>query len=167
MKKLPTWIEADEYGKLIKHTLSRHHKLAFMLGFQSGLRVSEMVDLKPENVDLERKSIMIRNSKGGRDRVVPLPKHWRNDYIKMLPFKCGRRSLQKAFDSAAKRSGLKKIKPNMSIHKLRHGFAKRLIDQGVPLNQVQLLMGHSAASTTSVYIHANPKDALDKYQEVF
>ena len=167
MKKLPTWIEGDEFKLLIKHTLSKHHKMCFLLGFQSGLRVSEMVALQPENIDLDRRSIMIRDGKGGRDRVVPLPKSWSKDYIKMLPLKCGQRSLQKAFESAAIRSKLKEKKPNMSIHKLRHGFAVRLINNGVPLNQVQLLMGHSAASTTSIYIHANPKDALQNYERLF
>jgi len=166
-KKLPTWIEEEEFKELIKKTRSKHHKVAFLLGFESGVRVSEIAALQKENFDLERKSIMIREGKGKKDRVVPLPKSWRADFINHIPFKCGIRSIQRAFERAAKRSGLKEKKKDLCVHSLRHGFAKNLVDKGVPLNQVQLLLGHSAVSTTSIYIHANPKDALKSYQELF
>jgi integrase/recombinase XerD len=166
-KKLPTWIELDEFLLLLKNTKSKHHKVAFLLGYESGLRISEMVKLEKEQVDVERKNIMIREAKGGKDRVVPLPKHWRRDFINEIPIKCGMRSLQRAFIMAAKKSGLKNKKPDISVHSLRHGFAKRLVDKGVPINQIQLLMGHSAASTTSIYLHANPKEALEKYEDLF
>ncbi len=52
-------------------------------------------------------------------------------------------------------------------HKLRHGFASRLVNKGVPITQVQLLLGHSNIATTNVYTHANPKDALKSYEDLF
>lgn len=221
-KKLPVWIEKEEFIKLIENTISKHHKLAFLLGWGSGLRISEIAgqknlksyccddylersvekkkdtrlikykckncnnevdktkckpsklkddwDIKPltvEAINLKAKSMMIRGAKGDKDRVVPLPKGFKNYHLKMLPIKCGVRSLQFAFNNAAIRSGLKQTKPDIHFHSTRHGFASNLVNNGVPINQVQILLGHSNLATTSIYAHANPKDALKSYEDLF
>lgn len=52
-------------------------------------------------------------------------------------------------------------------HSLRHGFATRCLESGIPINQVQMLLGHSNVSTTSIYVKANPIDAIKNYEELF
>ena len=184
-KKLATYLTPEEFDKLIGATKQYHHKIAFLLAFGSGLRLSEIVggvrdgaeDIPPlekNKVDLKAKSIFIQDAKGGKQRVVPLPKGWKVKMMDYLPLTktysnipSARRSIQKAFKDAAKRAGLLEAKPTLHIHSLRHSFGTRLVNQGVPLNQVQMLMGHSNLATTSVYTHANPRDALKSYEDKF
>lgn len=166
-KKLPTWVEEEEFRELVLATKNKRHKLIFLLAFGSGLRVSEIVTLHKDNINLVQKSMMIRNAKGGKDRVVPMPKGFKNYHLDMLPMNITTRAAQKAFEKAAIKTGLKAKKPNASLHKLRHGFATRLITVGMPVNQVQILLGHSNIATTSIYTHANPKEALDNYERIF
>lgn len=166
-KKLPIWIEKEEFIQLIKATKQEKYKLAFLLGYGSGMRISEIVDLTPNNVMLKDKRIMIKKGKGGKDRVVPLPKGFKDKHIKMLPLKVGVRAIQQAFYVSATKSRLIETKPGIHFHSLRHGFATELLSKGVPINYVQVLLGHTYVSTTSIYTHANPKDALKSYEELF
>jgi len=64
-------------------------------------------------------------------------------------------------------SKLLEQKPDIHFHSLRHGFATRAIEQGIPIHHVRTLMGHSNISTTNIYLIANPKDALHSYEELF
>ena len=164
-KKLPSYLTESEFLELLKLTKKTHHKLAFILGFNSGLRISEVVSLKPEHIDFEGKRIFIKNSKWGKDRVVPLPKSFPKSYLSHIPIKCGCRALQIAFTSKIKRSSINKT--NLSFHSLRHSFAVRSMERGIPLNHIQVLLGHESIKTTSIYLRINPKDALDKYKELW
>lgn len=165
MDRLPISLSVEEFRRLIKFTKKKHHKLAFALGFMSGMRISEIVNLKKEDVDFNSKQILIRLGKGGKDRVVPMPKNVPLSYYDFLPFKCGVRAVRAAFDRTIKRAKI--LKPGIHFHSLRHGFATRALESGMPLNQVQLLLGHANIKTTSIYVRANPKDALKKYEDLF
>ena len=167
MKKLPVAITEDEFTELIKNTLKEHHKLAFLLGYGSGMRISEVTSLLPQNVDIKEKKILIIQGKGSKDRIVPMPKGFKEKHLKMLPIKCKVRSLQVAFRSAAFRAGLIEKKPSIHFHSLRHGFATRLVSQGVPIHHIRTLLGHSNISTTNVYLESNPIEALKSYEELF
>jgi len=167
MKKLPTAITEEEFTKLINNTKKLHHKIAFLLGFGSGMRVSEVASLQPNNVHLKEKRVDVIQGKGGKDRPVPLPKGFRENMLQHLPLKCGVRSLQRVFKSTATRAGLLKDKPDMVFHSLRHGFATRMVSQGVPIHHIRTLMGHSNISTTNVYLEANPKEAMKSYEDLF
>jgi len=167
MKKLPIAIDEDEIIQLVKHTYKPKHKLAFMLGFESGLRVSEIVKLEPRDININEKNIFIRQAKGSKDRIVPLPKHFKEYHIKMLPLGVGIRALEKAFKSACVRAKLIETKPTIHFHSLRHGFASHAVKKGIPIHHVRTLMGHTNISTTNVYLELNPKEAIDKYKEVF
>ena len=166
-KKLPVCLSSDEFIELIKHTRKENHKLAFLLGFASGLRISEITSLEPRHIDMNAKRILIELGKGSKDRVVPLPKAFKTKHLNMLPLKITPRGLQKAFKLACKRAGLLEIKPTLHFHSLRHGFATQSIEKGVPLNQVQIALGHSNVATTGIYLRANPKDMLNSYEELF
>jgi len=184
VRKLPTYIELEDYKKLIKATKQIKFKIAFMFGFESGLRLSEVVGLekgeriiKPihaDRINFKDRKMMIESGKGGVDRVVPLPKGFKESHIKYLPLNktyknvaSARRAIQKAFKGACKRANLLEKKPGLHFHSLRHGFASRLSGKGMPITFLRDLLGHSNISTTNIYSHTNPKERLEKYEELF
>ncbi len=166
-KKLPIAITLDEFKRLMKNTRKKHHRVAFLLAFASGLRISEVINLKPHNIDIKEKRILIQNGKGGKDRIVPLPKSFRKELLKYIPISITDRSLQRAFKTACKRAGILKVKPNAHFHSLRHGFATQCLKSGLDIQTVRFFLGHSNVSTTSIYLHSEPKEALGKYEELF
>jgi len=115
-KKLPVAISEDEFIELIKHTKKEHHRLAFLLGFGSGLRISEIIKLSPERINVKEKNIFVFQGKGKKDRIVPLPKGFKDKHLSLLPFKIGARTLEMAFKRTATLSGLTKVKPNVHFH---------------------------------------------------
>jgi len=151
-RKLPTVLTKDEVFKIIKHTYKARHKLAFKLGFLCGLRVSEIVNLRPEDVDYNRRLLFIRQGKGNKDRYVPFPAKFSKN-LKNLPVGCGIRSLQRAFKSAATRA---KIQKDVHFHTLRHSAATHYLENGMNIVQVQQLLGHSRIDTTTIYLHVSP-----------
>lgn len=166
-RKLPAAINQEEWRELMKKTLKVHHKIAFLLGFGAGLRVSEILALEPRDIDFIRKNILVRQGKGSKDRVVPLPKGFRTTFLEHLPIKCGVRSLQRAFRRSAQKAGILGNKPTLHFHSLRHGFATHCLEVGIPLHHVRTLLGHSNISTTNVYLEMNPKEAIKRYDELF
>jgi integrase/recombinase XerD len=166
MKRLPVSITEPDFERLVKATPKEHHRLAFLLGFGSGMRVSEVVNLDKRHIR-EEGGILIEQGKGKKDRVVPKPKGFRPRHINLIPIGVGARALQIAFVSSCDKAGLLKEKPGLHFHSLRHGFATRCLESGMPINQVQLLLGHGNISTTSIYTRANPTDALKSYEDLF
>jgi len=162
--KLPKAIRPEEFPKLMKATrkTNKEARTAFILAYGSGLRISEVKNLTIECI--RDNSIMIYRGKGEKDRVVPKPKGWKEWMKEVLPIKKTVRSLERNFKTAAKKA---KLNTKYSFHSLRHGFATRSIEKGIPLNQIQVLLGHSNISTTSIYTRANPKDALKSYTELY
>ena len=172
MSKLPVAINEDEFILLIKNTTKEKFKLAFLLGYAAGLRVSEVVRLRPEHINFNDKNMLIVQSKGKKDRVVPLPKGLKEKHLLIMPLKysnvmVGSRALQFAFRTTAKRAGLLDKKPDLHFHSLRHGFAQNCLKKGMPLHYIQVLLGHSNVATTGIYLKANPIDALKSYEELF
>ena len=164
-KKLPGYLNDEEFMKIIRLVRNSGHKIAFILAYHSGLRISEVVNLKQENIDIGSKKIFIKEGKGGKDRVVPLPKGIPEKLLKAIPLKCGDRALQIAFKKYVKKAGI--VKDNLHFHSLRHSFAVRGMEKGIPLNQIQVLLGHENIATTSVYLKINPKDALKSYEDMW
>jgi|TARA_R100000501_G_C2586111_1_gene87660 integrase/recombinase XerD len=159
--KTPVAVTYDEYVRILQHTTGIHHRLGIMLAFESGLRISECIALKPEHIDLENKKIQVRGGKGDKDRVVVLPVHWCDEVHRpLLPIACSKRALQKAFELACEASGLYKEKPTVHFHSLRHGYATFSYEQGVPIPDIQMLLGHTDISTTMQYVRVNPYKSL-------
>lgn len=167
-RKLPKSLTTEEFQKLIKATpeKDKQARISFLLAYGSGLRLSEVTSLKKESIRLDTNPNMIQvfAGKGGVDRNVPVPKGWKKWMTEILPIKKSGRSLERNFKSACEKA---KLNPLYSFHSLRHGFGTRLLESGVPLNQVQVLMGHSNISTTSIYTKARPLDALKSYEDLF
>ena len=166
--KLPKGLTTEEFKKFIIaiKPKDKTFKVASLLAYGSGLRISEVINLKKENIRTDTKPPMINilEAKGGKDRQVPIPKGWRDWMINYIPIGKGMRALQQNFVRIRDKLGLN---PEYSFHSYRHGFALRLIESGVPINQVQLLMGHANISTTSIYTRARPSDALKSYDDLF
>lgn len=95
-KKLAVEVDEKEFTKLLQVTESMHHKVAFLLAWGSGLRVSEVANLKREDIDIEKRTMRINDGKGGKDRIVRLPADWQSHHINHIPLKCGVRAIQKA-----------------------------------------------------------------------
>ncbi len=184
-KNIITAISPEDFSKLIRKTHKKNFKVAFLLGFGSGMRLSEIVGgyrpddsiieaLTENRVDIKEKKIIVRGGKGKVDRVVPLPKGFKEYMLKLLPLNktyknilSARRSMQRAFKSAARRAGILKKNPKIHFHSLRHGFGTQLANQGMPIHHIKTLMGHSNISTTNVYLEKNPKKALESYEKLF
>jgi len=162
-KKVAVTLTEEEFIELIKHTKYDHHKVAFLLGFGAGLRVSEIVggeregedDIPPltkENVDLVEKEIFIADAKGMKQRRTVLPKGFKQKHLKLLPISkfCGARALQAAFTKNARAAGLLEKKPGLHFHCLRSGFISHCLKQGMPIHFVRDLVGHSNISTTRI-----------------
>lgn len=115
MIRLPLVLSEDEFVRLLGVTSCFHHRLAFLLGFYEGLRVSEVVRLLPVDVDFGQRLIRVRQGKGGKDRNIPInPFIWKDlsKAVKtgVLPIKCGVRALERAFKRNLLKSGVGKDK---------------------------------------------------------
>ncbi len=166
-QKLPVDCTEEEFTAVLAHSKYMHHKVAFLLAWGSGLRISEVVNLQPRDIDLENKRIRINDGKGGKDRIVPVPKGFKMNHMEYVPLKCKQRALQKAFKDACEDAGLLEIKPTIHFHSLRHGFATHCLRKGVKLTSIQLMLGHSDISMTGQYIRLRPDEALKEYEGNF
>jgi len=181
-KRLPKIITQPEFEQLFsaverleKYSKSprlkknlKAYRVAMLLGFEAGMRISEIVGyqdrvpaLTKENVEVA--SIRIISGKGKKDRIVPRPKRLNEVAVSMLPLKIKRRTFQHFFTNL----GRKVLGKEITVHTLRHGFCTHLINQGRPLHEVQMLAGHARLDTTGLYLHCNPKEAIEKAREVF
>ncbi len=169
-KILPVVLSQGEVGRIMKALRNIKHRLLLMVVYSGGLRVSDAVRLKPENIDLDRKLIFIRCAKGRKDRYTLLSDKIQpvfNEYIKI--YKPGKwlfegadrvshlstRSAEKIFDKACM---LADIQKDVSIHSLRHSFATHLLDSGVDIRYIQELLGHANCKTTQIYTHVSTRD---------
>lgn len=163
-RKIPKAVRPEEFKLLIQKIPRRDivSRISFLLAYGSGMRVSEVLRCSKEH--FRGNSIFIPESKYGVERIVPIPKGWKDLFNKELPLKASSRTLERKFKKYAKIAGLPDY---YTFHSLRHGFATRLLESGAPLNQVQVLLGHSNISTTSIYTKANPYDAIKSYENLF
>ncbi len=166
-KPLPIEVTIDEYIEVLYASKYLHHRIAFMISFESGLRISEVVNLKKEDIDVNNKQIRINMGKNSKDRIVNLPLSWRSHLINYIPIKCKQRALQKAFIDAAEKTGLKARKPKIHYHSLRHGYATEALRSDVDLYTISKLLGHEDISTTTIYAHLCPEDAIKQLRSKF
>lgn len=166
-RKIPKCVRPEEFISLINIVPKEDvvFRIGALLSYGASMRISEVVRCSPK--DFRTNSIFVPESKYGVERIVPIPKGWKQEFIKYLPLKENKgsiRTLQRKFEDYKKKANLPIF---YSFHSLRHGFATRCLENGVPINQVQVLMGHSNIATTSVYTKANPFDAIKSFEELF
>ncbi len=168
-KKLPVVLSRDEVLRVIDSTKNLKHRLLLSLAYGSGLRVSEIINLKIGDVDLDQLSILVKEAKGGKERVTILPEKIRGDLQIMMSGKTGNqylfeserggklttRTAQVVFERSLKLTGLQKP---ATFHSLRHSFATHLLENGVDIRYIQRLLGHASITTTQLYTKVtNPK----------
>lgn len=170
-KPLPIEVTKGEFRRIQDTIRDKPKKLKYfmanLLAWGSGLRISEVVNLKPEDFNFTDGTIRINMGKNSKDRIVPIPKGFQRYHLKYIPIGVGQRALQKEFIKACEESGVKKEKPKVHFHSLRHGFATECIRSGMTLPYVQGLLGHSDLETTSIYINLVPIERIKEYNERF
>ncbi len=162
--KLPVVLSKSEIIKIINSIYNKKHKLIIFLAYSSGLRVSEVVNLKVKDIDLENLVIHIKSSKGRKDRITVLSGKIKKPLSKLIVLKdkndlvfeterdgkYSTRTLQKIFSNALSKSNIKK---DATFHSLRHSFATHLLENGTDIRYVQELLGHNSIRTTQIYTH--------------
>jgi len=171
-KRIYEGLTEEEFVKLLSVTSKIHHQTAFLLAYGSGLRISEVIKLQPEDVDFKGNKIFIRQGKGSKDRIVSIPKQLKDKHVKALPIKISSRALEMVFLRNSLKAGINHQIASYSAkgkqipiykyhyHSLRHSFAKRALEKGLQINYLQTLMGHENIATTNRYTKANPTDAI-------
>ena len=161
--KLPKVIDSDFLLGKIADIKNIKHKAIISLAFSVVLRVSEVINLKIEDVDSKRMIINIINAKGKKDRVVPLSQNilelLRRYFIEFKPKEYlfnGQSSLN--YSSTSCNKIVKKyLYGDYHFHQLRHSFATFLLESGVDLRIIQSLLGHKNVKTTEIYTHVSKK----------
>lgn len=160
-KTIPNILTIQEIKKLIDSTSNAKHKLIIKLLYGCGLRVSEIVNLKNNDLNLDENLIKVNLGKGKKDRFVKIPssiKEELKNYSKinnskfLFPSNRGGKlttaTIQAIIKNSAKKAGIKK---RVYPHLLRHSFATHLLEQGTDLRIIQKLLGHSDIKTTQIY----------------
>lgn len=168
--KLPNVLCKEEVKQLLAVPVNIKHRVMLSLIYACGLRRSELLNLKPADIDSKRGLIIIRQSKGNKDRIVPLPttilNMLRNYFRAFRPAKWlfeghvkGAKyspvSLAKVLKQSAVKAGIKKP---VSLHWLRHSYATHHLEQGTDLRIIQELLGHKSSKTTEIYTHVSTKN---------
>lgn len=159
---LPVVLSREEISRMLSVTTNTKHRLMLGLAYGAGLRVSEVVALKVQDLDLAEKTIHLKQAKGRKDRISVLPEKIiddlrsfvagksRNDLV--FPSEYGgaltTRTAQKIFEHALVKA---RVNKSATFHSLRHSFATHLIENGVDIRYVQVLLGHNNIRTTQRY----------------
>lgn len=168
-KILPNVLSKEEVKAILEAHSNIKHKTMLSLIYSCGLRRSELLNLKPTDIDSKRNIVIIRQSKGRKDRIAPLsakilamlrdyytgykPKTWLFEG-KIKNTKYDERSLANVLKQALTKSNIKKP---VSLHWLRHSYATHLLESGTDLRYIQELLGHNSSKTTEIYTHVSTK----------
>lgn len=173
--QLPKLLNETELTRLFNSLQNKKHKAMLFTAYSSGLRVSEIVNLRIADIDGQRMQIHVRNAKGKKDRYVnlsPVLLDILRQYIKMAKpvpkeylfesEQTGKayptRTVQQIFSNAKHKAGIRK---EVGIHSLRHSFATHLLDKGTDIRYIKDLLGHFDIRTTERYLHVSKKQLVN------
>ena len=168
-KRLPNVLSKQEVKAILEAPTNLKHRAMLSLIYACGLRRSELLNLTLKDVLSDRNLLFIRQSKGKKDRVVPIsdkiiemlrtyykahkPKTWLFEG-QYAGYQYSERSLQLVLKQALQKAGNQKP---VSLHWLRHSYATHLLESGTDLRYIQELLGHSSSKTTEIYTHVTTK----------
>jgi integrase/recombinase XerD len=170
-RSLPRVLSLDEVRRLLDAARGTRTQALLMLLYSSGLRVSEVVKLRPDDLEPSRGLLRVRKGKGAKDRYTLLsdralhaveryraahrPERWlfpsRSDPARPM----SARTAQKHVATTARAAGF--TKP-VTPHMLRHSFATHLLEAGTDIRYIQTLLGHASTRTTEIYTHVSRRD---------
>jgi len=164
-RKLPTIFSRADLKKLFEAADTLRNRVMLITAYSAGLRLSELVSLKPVHIESGRKLIRVEQGKGNKDRYTLLSDkllkalkiYWKRYHPKEYLFyptgnphkPLGKNMAYKVFIKTKKKAGLTVGK---GIHSLRHAFATHLLEDGVDLYSIKTFLGHSSISTTMIYL---------------
>lgn len=166
-KFVPNTLNIQEVHRLINSIPNLKQRACIQLLYACGLRLGEVVNIKVADIDGARLQLHIRQAKGAKDRIVPIPEETltmlRQYYSQYKPEvflfggqtggKYDERSVQQVFHRAKEKAGIKK---HVTCHSLRHSRATHLVDNGVDMSLIQKFLGHSNIKTTvDFYLHTS------------
>ncbi|MFX1516125.1 MAG: site-specific tyrosine recombinase/integron integrase [Promethearchaeota archaeon] len=176
-KSLPKTITIEETLKLLDTPDDPRDKVILYLLYGTGMRVSELSNLNIDQINLDDRIIHVVGGKGGKDRIIPLPKGIitiLEDYIRVrkgkkeLAFILNRsgqrltpRSIQRIVKKYKKAANL--VDKTLTPHTLRHAFATHLLSNAVDIRVIQELLGHASLSTTQLYTHVSLEHLRKSY----
>ena len=164
-RSLPEILGPAEVRALLAACPNLKHRSAIMTAYGCGLRLAEVLSLRPEHVDAGRMVVRVERGKGRRDRYVMLPRRLLSTLRRYLrAYRPARwlfegetpgrplspKTIRTVFHRARRRAGITKA---VGFHSLRHSFATQLLEDGVSLRVIQALLGHSSPASTQIYTH--------------
>ncbi len=171
-RKLPEILSLEEVNLLLGVTKNLKHRMILSTIYACGLRVGELINIKIEYIDGSRKTLHLKQGKGKKDRIVPLPDCLIEElrgYYKMFkpkeylfegrkgknstdPVKYSATSIRQFFKRSLRAA---KIRKKVTLHTLRHSYATHLYEKGINLRSIQVLLGHESSRTTEIYTHVS------------
>jgi len=163
--RLPTILNRAELRELFKAPALLKHRIVLTLIYSAGLRGQEAINLKISDIDFERKSIHIRQSKYKKDRMVPLSEYMARGLRQYLQVEHphlwlfngkepdGRYSVRGLSWVMRQALGKTQISKEVNLHSLRHSYATHLLEEGVNIVTIKELLGHAEITTTMIYLH--------------
>jgi len=176
--RLPNVLSKEEVKRILDAPVNEKHRVMLSLIYACGLRRSELIELVSGDLERDRKLLRIRQSKGFKDRLVPLSEkviqlidlyiaHYKPErYLfegQYRGIRYSASSLDKVFKEAYKRAGLK---GEVTLHGLRHSYATHLLESGTDLRYIQELLGHKSSRTTEIYTHVTTQ-SIQKIRSPF
>jgi integrase/recombinase XerD len=169
-KRLPTVLTKEEVKRLLDSYDTRKSILMTSLLYACGFRVSELTNLKVNDLNFEEEIGHVKQGKGKKDRIFNIPVFLRKDLEKQVKKQkeknqeylftgpkgqLSSRNLQKMIQKAARRAEINK---EVHPHTLRHSFATHLLEAGTDIRKIQELLGHADLSTTQIYTHISTEE---------
>ncbi len=171
-KTLPKVLSMEEVAKILDTTNNIKHKAILSTIYGCGLRISECINLRIEDIDSSNMRVWVRNGKGKKDRITLLspslleqlrayyklyrPKEWLFEGANRKQYSVS--SIRQVFNRSKKKSG---VHIPATVHSLRHSFATHLLDSGTNLRYIQKLLGHNSSKTTEIYTHVTQNNLIN------
>ncbi|MGZ4846558.1 MAG: tyrosine-type recombinase/integrase [Halobacteriota archaeon] len=173
MKHITDYLEKTQVDAMLTaaRSCSQRDYLMIRVLWRSGIRINELLNLRPQDIEYHNHVINVVKAKGGKQRRVPLDvitlaelrdyvhKHGVEDDAPLFPFS------QQWARELVKRYG-RYINKHVHPHTFRHSYAINMVRHGVDIRRLQQVLGHASMNTTAVYLQFNDKDLQDVYAQV-